>query len=124
MFMHALLNWAVQAIVSTEHETRLTLENERLRLMLVDAQSALRKAETDLIRLREVEDKSIRLEAQLEAERATKKELAEQQDNQRKELQSRIEALQQEIKELALQSGREYAKGFVEGLKSKNENDG
>jgi DNA-binding transcriptional MerR regulator len=111
----------VQAIVSTEHETRLALENERLRMILVDAQNSLRKAETELARLREVEDKTIRLEAQLEAEREFKKELLEQQEGQRKELQSQIVAMQQEIKELALQAGREFAKGFVEGIRNREE---
>jgi DNA-binding transcriptional MerR regulator len=111
----------VQAIVSTEHETRLALENERLKMALVDAQGSLRKAETELARLRELEDKTIRLESQIEAERASKKELLEQQESQRKELQSQIAALQQDIKELALQTGREYAKGFVEGIKNSRE---
>lgn len=111
----------VQAIVSTEHETRLALENERLRMALIEAQSALKKAEEDLTQLRELEDKALRLETQIEAERAAKKELLEQQDIQRKELQSQIAALQQEVKELALHAGREFAKGFVEGVRNRDE---
>lgn len=110
----------VQAIVSTEHETRLALDNERLKMALVDAQQALKKAESELSRLRELEDKSIRLEAQIEAERASKKELLEQQETQRQELQSQIADLHQQIKELALQAGREFTKGFVEGIRNIN----
>lgn len=111
----------VQAIVSTEHETRLALDNERLKMALVDAQQALKKAESELARLRDLEDKAIRLEAQIEAERASKKELLEHQESQRQELQSQIAALHQQIKELAMQAGREYTKGFVEGIKNREE---
>lgn len=110
----------VQAIVSTDAETKLALENDRLKIALVEAKTALQKAETDLTRLREVEDKTIRLEAQLESERTARQQLADQQEIHRKELQSQIALLQEQIKELALQAGREYAKGFIEGMSNRN----
>ena len=96
----------VQAIVSTDAETKLALENNRLKTALVEAKTALQKAETDLVRLREVEDKTIRLEAHLEAERTARQQLADQQEIHRKELHSQIALLQEQIKELALQAGR------------------
>ena len=110
----------VQAIVSSDAETRLSLENDRLKVAMVEAKSALQKAETDLAKLREVEDKTIRLEAQLEAERMARQQLAEQQETHRKELQAQIALLQEQVKELALQAGREYAKGFIEGISNRN----
>ena len=104
----------VQAIVSRETETRLAIENERLRQTLIDAQEALKKAQANLAKMREVEDENIRLHAQLESERAAKESVEGR-------LEKQIEQLQKEIKELALQTGREYAKGFVEGMKNREE---
>ena len=103
----------VQSIVSSEAETRLALDNERLKMALIDAQGALNKAQVDLAKMREVEDENIRLRTQLEAEREAK-------NSNEERLEKQIEQLQKEIKELALQAGHEYAKGFVDGIKNFN----
>jgi DNA-binding transcriptional MerR regulator len=104
----------VQAIVSGEVETRLAIENQRLKQAMVDAQDALKKAQTELAKMREVEDDNIRLRAQLEAEQAAKADIETR-------LEKQVEQLQKEIKDLALQTGREYAKGFVEGIRNREE---
>lgn len=104
----------VQAIVSSEAETRLAIENERLRQAMVDAQRMLKKAEADLAILREVQDENIRLKAQVEAE-----QMAKQAHEGR--LEKQIEQLQRDVRELALQAGREYAKGFVDGIRNREE---
>lgn len=121
----------VQALISTETESRLAVENDRLTRALVSAQEALKKAEIELAKLREVEDQNIRLETKLEVEQASKQEyiqqqnalrqqLLEQHEAQRKELQSQIEAMQQKLTEFALKAGQEYSRGFIEGLREQN----
>ena len=107
----------VQSIVSGEAETRLAIDNERLKMALVDAQGALKKAQAELAKLREVEDENIRLQTQLEAERAAKNASEER-------LEKQVAQLQKEIRELAMQAGHEYAKGFVEGMKNRNGKEG
>jgi DNA-binding transcriptional MerR regulator len=100
----------VQAIVSGETETRLGLENERLRYALVQTQDALRKAQEELTQLQEVKDRATRLAATLESERA-----------QRERLESQIGHLQQRIEELSKDAGHQYAKGYIEALREKGE---
>jgi len=98
----------MQVIVANEHENRLTIENERLTRALVDAQQALKKAETELASLREVEDRNIKLETQLEGALTVKGEL-----------QNQIAQLQAKIERLALKTGEEFARGYVAGIQAK-----
>jgi DNA-binding transcriptional MerR regulator len=100
----------VQSIVSREHESRLSLENERLQHALLVARSQLEKAKKDLERLDEVEKKSIQLEAQLESERQSKQEVISL-------LKAQVEDLTKRNEELSLRAGTEYARGFVEGFR-------
>lgn len=100
----------VQAIVSGETETRMALENERLRYALVQAQDALKKAQDELTQLQEVKDRATRLAATLESERA-----------QRERLEGQIDHLQQRIEELSKDAGHQYAKGYIEALREKGD---
>lgn len=102
----------VQAIIATEHETRLALQNERLQQALLDARNELEKAKKDLERFGEVEKKSIQLEAQLESERQTKLEIISL-------LKAQVEELTKRNEELSLRAGTEFARGFVEGFREK-----
>lgn len=95
-------------ITARDIDDRLSIEVSRLKAALIDAQMALKNAQEDLARLREVEDENIRLRTQLEDERASKETLERQ-------LQNQIDTLTQKIEELALKTGQEYAKGFEEG---------
>ena len=99
----------VQVIVASEHENRLAIDNERLTRMLVDAQKALKKAEEDLGRLRETEDKNLKLETQLEGALSAKDEL-----------QSQVAKLQEKIEQLAEKAGQEFARGYVAGFQEKS----
>ena len=100
----------VQAIVSTEHESRLSLQNERLQQALLAARNELETAKKDLERLDEVEKKSIQLEAQLDSERQSKQEIVSL-------LKAQVEDLTKRNEELSLRAGAEYARGFVEGFR-------
>lgn len=102
----------VQAIVVNETETRLTLENERLQQMLVQAHDKLAKAEEQLKELDGLRLKAAKLETQLES-----------QAKERERLERQVQALTEEIKSLSLQTGQEFAKGFETGWKHRGESD-
>ena len=99
----------IQAIVSAGGETRLALENERLKTMLIDAQDALKKARTDLVRLRETEDEVVRLK-----ERVANKESSE------KQLRDEITSLQARVEALAKEAGQQFASGYKAGFTDRN----
>ena len=99
----------VQAIVSTEAETRLAFENTRLKSMLVDAQTALKKAQTDLEEMREVKEENTLLKARLTAQEQTKAELVDHLKQEVTELQAKVETL-------AKEAGQQYAVGYKTGL--------
>jgi len=99
----------IQAIVSAGGETRLALENERLKTMLIDAQDALKKARTDIVRLRETEDEVVRLK-----ERVANKESSE------KQLRDEITSLQARVEALAKEAGQQFASGYKAGFTDRN----
>lgn len=99
----------IQAIVSAGGETRIALENERLKSMLIDAQDALKKAQADLTRLRETEDEVVRLK-----ERVSNKEGIERQ------LRDEIALLQAKVESLAKEAGQQYALGYKTGFTDRN----
>jgi DNA-binding transcriptional MerR regulator len=99
----------IQAIVSAGGETRLAIENERLKTMLIDAQDALKKAQADLVRLRETEDEVVRL-----TERVANKETSETQ------LRDEIALLQVKVEALAKEAGQQYASGYKAGFTDRN----
>jgi DNA-binding transcriptional MerR regulator len=99
----------IQAIVEGQTETRISLENERLKAMLIDAQTALQKAEKDLKRLREVEDENIRLKAQMEIKDQQQAELANH-------LKEQVEKLEARVEQLAKEAGQQYAVGYKSGF--------
>lgn len=95
----------VQAIVSNETGSRLALENDYLKRLLVDAQQSLKKAEEDLKRLRETEDEVVKLR-----ERVANKEEIEQQ------LRNEVAALLAKVESLAKEAGQQYASGYKAGF--------
>ena len=95
----------IEAIVSVEGETRLALENEHLKMMLINAQETLKKAQGDLARLRETEDEVVRLK-----ERVANKESTE------KQLRDEISLLQAKVEALAKEAGQQYASGYKSGF--------
>lgn len=102
----------VQAIVVGEAETRLALENDRLQQMLVEAHNKLAMAQDQLKEMDDLRLKAARLEAQLDS-----------QAKERERLESQVQALTEAIKQLSLQTGQEYAKGFETGWKHRGESD-
>ena len=100
----------VQAIVGAAHESRLSLENERLQQALLVAKNELERAKKDLERLDEVEKQNIRLEVQLETERQTKQEIFTL-------LKAQVDDLTKRNEDLSLRAGTEYARGFVDGIR-------
>jgi DNA-binding transcriptional MerR regulator len=104
----------VKAIVAGEVESQLSLENERLRSMLVEAQTALRKAEKDLTRLREVEDEVVVLKTELRVDKAAKEELIAR-------LERQIEQITKRNEELSSQSGEQFTRGYLKGFQDRNQ---
>ena len=104
----------VQAIVEGQAETRISLENERLKAMLIDAQASLQKAERDLKRLREVEDENVRLKAQMEIKDQQQAELV-------KHLRQQVEKLDVKVKQLAKEAGQQFATGYKSGFSDREE---
>ena len=100
----------VQHIISTDQETQLAFENERLQRMLVQAQDALVRAEKQLEQLETVKLEKSRLEGRVGS---LEEQLLIQQEN--------VEKLTKRIEEISRDIGREYAKGFVDGIANRNE---
>lgn len=100
----------VQAIVSSDSENRLALEVERMQHGLVEAHKALTVAQKQLKEMDAVKTENTRLKAQLESEEKHYKETRERLEKQISELTKRVE-------DVSRQSGQEYVKGFVEGIK-------
>ncbi len=96
----------VQAIVSSDHESRLSFEVERVQLALVEARDALNRAEQLLERLREVEDENVRLRTRLE---------------RTEKLEGRVDELVGRIEELSQKAGEEYARGVMDALREKGD---
>lgn len=101
---------AVQAIIHTEAETRLTLENDRLKGLLIQAQETLREAKEELKHLETIRTERDRLSGQIESERRLYQE-------ERQRLQEQVNKLTQEVTRLATEAGREYARGMMEALR-------
>ncbi len=96
----------VQAIVEAGFESRAAVENEHLKRQIVQAKEQLSKLASVQAELEEMREQNIRLDAQLE----TSKE-------ERQRLENKISDLTNRIEQLAREAGREYAKGFVDGMK-------
>jgi DNA-binding transcriptional MerR regulator len=96
----------LDAIVSTDKETRLAYENEHLQRMLVEIQGELQAAQQELAQLRIFRDENIRLKAQLEMSESNQQRLEE-----------RIDKLTQHLEEITLQAGREYGRGIMDVMK-------
>ena len=99
----------VQDIVTSDSESRMALEVERLQNTLVQAREALQKAQEELKEFEAVKEAKIKLEARLENV-----------EQERDRLQKKIDEMSRRIEEVSMQAGREYAKGFVEGLKNRD----
>lgn len=99
----------VHSVIFSDTETRLALEVERMQSALLDARQALQKADQDLKRLRNVEDENIRLKTELDQ---TKSQL----EATRTELREQINELMERVERLSKESGREYTKGFIDGM--------
>lgn len=93
----------VQAIVANDRERQLSAENEYLQRALVKAQEELKQVTVLREELQQTKDKNIRLETQLEMIR---------------EQQARLE---QNVKELSHELGREYGRGFMDAMREKGD---
>lgn len=103
----------VKAIVSGEIESQLALENDRLRSMLIQAQTSLKKAEQDLARLREVEDENIALKTEVRVEKVAKEDMI-------KRLEEQIDRLTKRNDELSSQVGEEFTRGYLKGFQDRS----
>lgn len=100
----------VQAIVSGEAESRLSLEVERLQYELVHTRNELQKANEQLAEINTVKNENIRLEVELRVAKEDQKRL----DDRARELIERLEAV-------SLQAGKQYAEGYKDGLTIKSD---
>lgn len=93
----------VQALISSDIERQLAVENQYLQQALLRAQEELKQVEALRSDLEQTKSTNIRLEVQLEEVRAQR---------------DRLEAT---VRELSRELGREYAKGFTDGLREKDD---
>ncbi len=93
----------VQAIVSTDREHQLSAENEFLQRSLAKVQQELMQVSALREEMQQIKEKNIRLEAQLEI------------------VQEREKRLEETVKELSRDLGREYAKGFTDALRERED---
>lgn len=99
----------VQLIVSSEVQSYLELEVNRMKSTLIEAQKSLANAQDQLAKLRHVEDENVRLGAKLESE-----------EERRQIAEATVKELMDKVEDLSREIGREYTKGFMEGLKSQS----
>jgi DNA-binding transcriptional MerR regulator len=100
----------LDAIVSTDRESRLAFENDHLQRMLVESQEQLKVAQRELEELHAVRDENIRLKAQLDSSQS-----------HQERLEAMIDRLSKRIEEITMQAGREYGKGIMDALREKGE---
>jgi DNA-binding transcriptional MerR regulator len=106
----------MQAIVGSEQASLLAIEVERLQKNLVATQEELRRALDRVQDYDEVKEENIRLSAELKA-------VGESTSAERERLEKQLKDLMEQLRELALLSGKEYVKGFLEGFKNKDGNE-
>jgi DNA-binding transcriptional MerR regulator len=104
----------VQAIIHSDGETRLALENERLRQFLIQAHEALKEAQERLKELDMVRSDRDKIAGQLESERRLFEE-------ERERLQTQINKLTEELTRLATDAGHQYAKGMMDALREQGQ---
>lgn len=100
----------VQAIISSDHETRLAFEVDKLQLALLQAHEELRRNEEQLKELERIKEENIRLKAQ-----------AETAAESRQQLEALIDRLTKRIEEISLTAGREYGKGIMDALRERGD---
>jgi DNA-binding transcriptional MerR regulator len=94
---------AIQAIVSSDRERQLAVENEYLQRSLVKMQEELKQVVALRGELKTATEQNIRVQAQLEILR---------------ERQNQMEA---QVRELSRELGREYIKGFTDALERRGD---
>ncbi|MBL8152754.1 MAG: MerR family transcriptional regulator [Anaerolineae bacterium] len=107
----------VQALVIGEKEQRLSIEVEYLQRSMIQLQRQLDEARSELKAAEAAKEEKIRLEVKLESE--------QQRTNEREqriaELKADLDKAHQRVEELLREIGHSYAKGVVEGMKSRGE---
>lgn len=102
----------VQQITSVDQERRLSLEVDYLQRALIQTKAELEETRALAEQVTQTREENIRLKSNLEY---TERELTDTQER----LERTTEQLLKRIEDLSLQVGREYAKGFVEGLRER-----
>jgi DNA-binding transcriptional MerR regulator len=93
----------LEAIVSNDRDHRLARENEYLQQSLARAQEDLKAVAALREELQETQEKNMRLEIELEI------------------IKAQQERLEQTVRELSRELGREYAKGFTDAWREKGD---
>lgn len=102
----------ISQIAGTDPRQRLMLEVERLRRQLVDTQSELEAQRKIADQALAAQQENARLEARLEVA-----------ERERERLEKTTIDLSTRIEHLAREAGREYAKGFIDAMREKNNPD-
>lgn len=97
-------------LVSSNVETQMALQLERMQHELVQAHEALTTARKELLQLQTVRDENIKLSVQLQSSEHHYQEV--QQKNEQ-----RITELMKRIEDLSREAGQQYSKGYVDALK-------
>lgn len=100
----------MDAITSTDRESQLAFQNQHLQRDLVEVNERLQKALGELESLRDVRDENIRLKAQIESVREHEKQLIDM-----------VDRLTRRMEDIALQMGREVARGITEAMRGQGD---
>jgi DNA-binding transcriptional MerR regulator len=99
-----------QLAIQSDREKRLSFEVSRLSGLFEQTKKQLEEAQAKLAEMQQVRDENVKLQTSLEHEA-----------QQRQALEQQVKELHTRAQELAERVGREYSKGFIEGLREKGE---
>lgn len=103
----------VSALALAEGERRLLLQVDRLNGLLATKTEEVARLKADLAKAGDAQQEAAQLQAKVDYLEAD-----------RQQLRADMQALSAKVEALAERAGREYAKGFVDGLKEAHKTDG
>jgi len=111
----------IQIISATGRERQLNLEVDALKQNIMILRSELEKAKAQADEAQQLRDMNVELKVRLEISQETQTKFVETSQQSQAKLEAQIQELTKEVKQLLRDSGKDYAKGFVDGIKNQPE---
>jgi len=109
----------IQIISATGRERQLNLEVDALKQNIMILRNEFEKAKAQADEAQQLRDTNVELKTRLEISQETQAKLLETSQKSQVKLETQIQQLTDEVKQLLRDSGKDYAKGFVDGIESK-----